>query len=97
MKKLVKVVSEVRIDTITQQDLEQMIIDRIVAENPEVNVENIEFVQRRDPARIEVNVKATLGAVEPKVIETPEEIVEAEPVPEMEPETATVGDIFGGN
>ena len=94
MKKLVQIVSEVKIN-IEQQDLEQMIIDRIAAENPNVNVETIEFIQRRDPTRTEVNVKAHLGDFQAPVVDKPTVVEEAEPAQEMEPETATVGDIFG--
>lgn len=95
MKKLVQIVSEVKIN-IEQQDIEQMIIDRIASENPHVNVDAIEFIQRRDPTRTEVNVKAHLGDFQAPVVDTPTVTEEADPALEMEPETATVGDIFGG-
>lgn len=95
MKKLVQIVSEVKIN-IEQQDLEQMILDRIAAENPQVTVEAIEFIQRRDPTRTEVNVKAHLGDIQTPLAEKLTVTEEAEPALEMEPESATVGDIFGG-
>lgn len=95
----------------SQQDLEQMIIDKINAHDDNITVDNIEFVQRRSPSRMDVDIKAHYGkAVEPELTERSdtgskeEEPIKA-PTPskpkeeliEEEPKTDdSVSDIFSG-
>ena len=95
----------------TQQDLEQMIMDKVSTHDSNITIDNIEFVQRRSPSRMDVDIKAHYGkAVEPEVTEqsntgSKQESPAKEPVPtktekpvkEEEPKTdESVNDIFSG-
>lgn len=89
----IKVVSQVSIK-ITQEDMEQMIMDKIAAHDSNITVDTLEFIQRRNPTRMDVDVKAHYGKDAPVEAVTAS-VVEPEVAAEVEPETATVGDIFG--
>lgn len=95
----IKVVSSVAIK-ITQEDMEQMIIDKIADHDANITVDSLEFVQRRNPTRMDVDVKAHYGKDAPVVqltapVMEPEAASEDEPEEAPQEEKATVGDIFG--
>jgi len=81
----IKVVSRVDIK-ITQEDLENLVSDKIKAHDENINIRSIEFIQKRNPNRIEVQVDAQYGELTPEL--TPEtDPDEAES--EMEPESVS--------
>lgn len=77
----IKVISKVEMDPISQEDLEALIIKQIQDQNPQVHVNSINFVQRRDPVRIEAIVDAQLGLPSVK----PEPVKEQPPFKEETP------------
>lgn len=102
------IISKVEIEPISEEYIKGLILAEINKANPEVYVNSIEFVAKRNPARIEAEIDAQLGApTEVKVVETTEpEVVEEEQIslidelldtPEPKEEAAqTVADIFSG-
>ncbi len=93
----IEIVSKVNIE-ITQEDLEEMVIAKIRKANSDINVDKIEFIQRRNPNRIVVEVDAYLGD---KPTEKQEELGLEEPAPTEEGESSDdtapedLGDVFG--
>lgn len=88
----IKVISQVKI-AITQADIEEMIKAKIAAHDSNINVDGIEFTQRRNPTRMDVEVTAHYGdqqsEQEPEVETQPEVVTEVQeeelPVVEAEP------------
>ncbi len=85
----IEVISQVNI-TISEDDLKQMVLEKIQAHDPRIEVKKIEITQKRSPTRIEVDVDAQLAgsnAPSPKVSEKVVAMIEetkAEPVVETE-------------
>jgi 23S rRNA maturation-related 3'-5' exoribonuclease YhaM len=77
------IISKVEFEPISQEVIEQMIRDQVKAQNPQVHINSITFIQRRDPVRIEAVVDAQLGA--PAVTEVIEPVKE-EVFPEVKEE-----------
>lgn len=57
----INIISKVEMKPINEAAIKQLIIDQIAKQQPDVHVNSINFVQRRDPARIEAVVDAQLG------------------------------------
>ena len=55
------IIQQVSIEPITQEVLEQWIREKIAEQNPTINVDKVEFIQKRTPSRIEVEVTASFG------------------------------------
>lgn len=68
------IIQRVEVEPISQEVLENWILEKIAEQNPAVKVTELKFVQRRDPTRMEVEVTAQIG----DVVNTP--IIPAEPV-----------------
>jgi hypothetical protein len=87
----IKVVSKVQIK-VTQEDIEEMIKIKIAEFDPKINLESIEFIQKRNPSRIAVEVLAQYGEVDaPPAVPAPTMEEPSEPVA-----ATTVEDIFAG-
>lgn len=99
----INIVSKVQID-ITQEDMEKLICDKITATDPSINVEGIEFTQRKNPKRLDVTVDASYGPKQSapatqnvdveKTVESPSEEVQEElpldePTEPIEEESST--------
>lgn len=85
------IIQRVEIEPISQALLETWIREKIAEQNPAIYVEELKFVQRRDPARTEVEVSATVGTPAPVQLELPVEepvaVEEATEEPVVEPQT----------
>lgn len=79
---LIEIVSKVNI-TITQEDMEKMVREKVAAEDANIIVEEIKFIPRQRPSRVEVEVVARYGADTPAVDEP---VVTEEAAPFIEPE-----------
>ena len=85
------IIQRVEIEPISQALLETWIREKIAEQNPAIYVEELKFVQRRDPSRTEVEVSATFGTSAPVQLKLPIEesvvVVEATEKPVVEPQT----------
>ena len=68
------IIQRVEVEPISQEVLENWILEKIAEQNPAVKVTELKFVQRRDPTRMEVEVTAQIG----DAVNTP--IIPAEPL-----------------
>lgn len=68
------IIQRVEVEPISQEVLENWILEKIAEQNPAVKVTELKFVQRRDPTRMEVEVTAQIG----DAVNTPS--IPAEPV-----------------
>ena len=85
----IEIISAVNIE-ITQEDLEQLVMDKIHAHDDKITVDSIEFIKRRSNGGLDTIVKAHYGEVVPKLDTGPER---TGAVSESE-ESASVADIF---
>jgi hypothetical protein len=78
------IISKVEFEPISQKVIEEMIREQVKAQDPRVHVNDITFIQRRDPVRIEAIIDAQLGesVVEENVPEVPEVMPTFDPTPE---------------
>ena len=67
----IEIISAVNIE-ITQEDLEQLVMDKIYAHDDKITVDSIEFIKRRSNGGLDTVVKAHYGEVAPKLDTTPE-------------------------
>lgn len=88
----IEIIRKVNFSPITEEQITQMIIDRIKIEQPDVVVTDIDFVRRKNEG-IQANISGHLNGEARKDIPEPA-VVEAKPEPEVkdEPEEEAVVD-----
>ena len=84
----IEIISAVNIE-ITQEDLEQLVLDKILAHDEKITVDSIEFIKRRSNGGLDTVVKAHYGKIAPNLNTDPEYTTATN-----EPEETTVADIF---
>jgi hypothetical protein len=93
----INVVKRVDVE-VTQEDVKNMIRDHVLAHDPDIVIDSIEFVRKLNPQRIEIEVDAYFGKRDKKEPVEVKEVVddEEEDIIEAAGSSAqTVGDIFG--
>lgn len=98
-----QVISSVEIEPISEEFMGELIRKEIAAQNPDVNVIDIEFKVSRNPTRVEAIVNAQYGDTPVTSFHQKNEVTseEEETFPlneeeEEEAQPASVEDIFGG-
>lgn len=92
MKIEFEIIQKIRVKTIAEEALKNILIAEIQSQIPEATINGVEFVVKRNPTRIELDVDAQYGDA------TPAPAVKAEPeiTPEVVDKTdSIIADVIG--